>query len=232
MKHGMRFTMLGILCLFMLFHASNRIAQMKPDKVTIMVGSDRRLESEIKSGAVTLHHNFFFDDTRDHYQCQGATGSTWAIMGDWLGYVRVNTDDGWGGCVQQFAMLDPLSRYPGLRVSINFVPTSGADAGQCGGEGSRDIDIRATQVTWTPPMRINTDSRPGHCNQTWTVAGRDDVGVEIIFYPDDEGKDQCMNAAYPDKPHLAKLGQPVTIGLNTDNNYGGCQLSYRLRRLP
>jgi hypothetical protein len=158
----------------------------------------------------------------------------WAKLGDWTSPVRINTDDGWGGCQQRFALMDPTNRLADLKLSINFRASAGADAGQCGEPGEREIIRTATQPAWSRAYRIDTDSRAGGCDWTISVAGRNDVEVRVKFYPDDQGIGQCGNptkSSYtPNAPeyHTAKVNASVTLGFNTDGQWGGCEFSLQL----
>ena len=192
---------------------------------------DDRLDA-LAPTTVMLYHNFYHDDVRGGGQCSGATGARAVRLGDWLPFVRMDMDNQWGGCIQQFAITDPMQQLTGLVVNIDFRSMQGADGNQCGNAGSRPVPITATSVDWSYPMRLDTDDRVGGCSQTWSLSGRSDIAIELQFFPDDSGVGQCA----PPGPHNGTTilrvlpNQPVTLGINTDGRYGGCQFRARLVR--
>ena len=188
---------------------------------------------------VKLFQSFTKYDDGDLYQCQGAVGAQFALLNDWLPLIRINTDNGWGGCLQTFGILDPSNALAHYTFAIDWQPEPSADSSQCLNSGRHVIPITAnnTVLYMTPPIKIDTDDRRGGCAQTWSVAVdspaiKPDYVIDILFYPDDQGVDQCRNTASdPGSPLTARVGSPVRIVIDTDSRYGGCRFSARLRKL-
>jgi hypothetical protein len=202
-------------------------------------------ESSMLAKALSLPQIKFFQmfwkwDVGYTYQCQGALGEQFALLNDWLPRIRINTDNGWGGCYQTFGIVDPSNALAHYTFSIDWEPEPGADAGQCGNPGKRNIPIvgHPTPAYFTPPIDINTDDRKLGCTQTWSITPdatvtTSDYEIDLLFYPDDEGIGQCggTTASDPGSPITVKAGSSVTITIDTDGRYGGCQFSARLRKL-
>jgi hypothetical protein len=175
-----------------------------------------------------LLQRFYADG--DGGQCQGATGNRAVALGTWTPTMVVDTDNRGGGCFQQLAVFDPTGALAGTTLRADFAPTPGADAGQCGGAGSRIIPIVGAVAgawsTWSDGYRIDTDSRGGGCELTLRVEGRADVVMDVSWQPT-AGADagQCQRAG----TWSAFVGHPATIVLDTDGRSGGCQQSLRLR---
>ena len=173
--------------------------------------------------------NFFA--AGDGGQCwnQGAAG---ARAGELTPPITIDTDGRSGGCEQQFAIYDGASTLSGLSASVDFGAHPGSDVGQCwtfrsdGQHYHESIPVvqgySSSWTAWSPPLGIDTDNRAGWCDQTFDVAGRDDVALEVQFLPNGSG--QCLNPG----THFAVRGRPVTIGLDTDSRPGGCQQQFRL----
>jgi len=174
-----------------------------------------------------------FNPDGDPGQCTGATGQQWAASPDWTPSIRIDTDNRSGGCQLAFGIYDPGHAIDGTSITYTFLPSDGGDAGQCGNyQGTYPMPIKPFR-TFGQTIRIDTDNRPGYCNLTFTVSGRDDVGLDVQFYPDGDAG-QCGT---PDQPPLPKdqyrtayEGNPVTIPIDTDGRAGGCQLMLRVRR--
>jgi hypothetical protein len=144
-------------------------------------------------------------------------------VSEWSPFIRVDTDDRAGGCLHSLGILDDGNNLEGLEIAINFF--ADGDAGSCGNSGFRTIPLSRSlgEVTLTEPMRYDTDSRPGGCQQVYSLKGRSHVAFQIEFLPDgDPG--QCGNAG----THTVFVGQNAQIRIGTDNRLGGCRLRYRL----
>lgn len=168
--------------------------------------------------------NFIWDV--DAGQCNGGFyGQGFVKMGDWTPAMRLDMDGRPGGCYQSFAIVDPSQVLNGLVLKVAVW----ADGdGQCDFAGERTVPINrdSNQVSWSSPYRLDTDNRPGGCQQRFTIEGRGDVALDVSFQPDgDPG--QCGNAGV----HTAVAGQPVQIRVDTDNRPGGCRQAFRLRLL-
>lgn len=145
-----------------------------------------------------------------------------------------NTDSEYGGCLFQFFIRDTagdIELVP-LALSVDFQPMPGANPQECRNTGRHSIPIRpGREYPGIPFMILDTDNTRGGCNLTFIVENRDDIGLDIKFYPNDTGVEQCVNRTQVGKWHTARLNNPVTIGLDLDNRYGGCVLELRLRKL-
>lgn len=92
---------------------------------------------------------------------RGATGVHWAKLGDWTPEIRINADDGWGGCRQTFALLDPTNRLADLTMKVTFAAAPNSDAGQCGDPGERSSQTtRAWASAGTPREAITRPAPP------------------------------------------------------------------------
>ncbi|HVT48349.1 MAG TPA: hypothetical protein VHD57_11220 [Vicinamibacterales bacterium] len=224
-----------VLLLLQSLVASAQDRFQSPQGDSIGDESLNRLEALSHEGVPILGQKFWYDDHGAAYQCGGSTGISWARLGDWTPDVRINTDDGWGGCLQSFALLDPSNSLSNLKLTIDFSAAPDSDAGQCGEAGEREIIKTATQPAWSRPYRIDTDSRKGGCRWTMSMSGRSDIEVRVKFFPDDQGVGQCgenqTRGPYtPNRPEylIAKAGEPLTLDLDTDGRWGGCVFSLQL----
>jgi hypothetical protein len=160
----------------------------------------------------------------DANQCNGAfTGTDFVRLGEFTREIRIDTDGRPGGCFQSFAIVDPDNVLAGLRLTVNFFPDG---EGQCDDPGVRAIPVNreVSGAQFSRRYRIDADGRPGGCQQVFSVEGRNDVALDILFFPDgDPG--QCGNAGL----HTAVVGQPVQIRIDTDDRPGGCRQMLRLR---
>jgi hypothetical protein len=166
----------------------------------------------------------------DATQCNGGVyGAYAAELGAATPAVVIDTDQRTGACYQQFAIFDPTNRLAGLQLTVNAASTPGGD-GQCIDPGERTIPITTAVAgawtSWSRHYQIDTDSRAGGCQQTFTVSGRSDVVLEIDVQPTLGGDvAQCPSRG----TFQARAGEPATIVLDTDGRAGGCTESFRLR---
>lgn len=159
-------------------------------------------------------------------QCNGAAYGTFsAQIGDWTPEVRIDTDRRSGGCQQSFAILDENNELQNLFITVNF-RSDGGDAGQCGNPGQRLIPVNtdSSQLQFSIPYRIDTDNRSGGCLQTFSLAGRNDVVLDVRFTADGDSG-QCGNTG----TFTVTPTTPVTFRIDTDNRSGGCRQAFRLR---
>jgi len=181
------------------------------------VASDQQA---VTSQSVFFNENFFADG--DAGQC-GGTGQQIVPMETFTNAVRIDTDNRGGGCQQQFGVFDPLGIVSGLTLNVNFF--ADGDAGQCGAPGNHPIPVGPT-LALSSPYRIDTDNRPGGCQQVFTLSGRSDVGLDIEFLPDGDAG-QCGNIG----TFTVTSSNSVTFRLDTDGRPGGCTQRFRLRGL-
>lgn len=203
---------------------------------------DDRIQEHLRNGRAVWLHHFWFDDQRDTYQCAGATGIHVAALGDWSRPIRINTDSGWGGCRLRFAIVDPLETsnpqsLTRVRFTIEFGPEPGVNRAACEGpQGAVEIPVTRTSPTYTQAIRINTDSGANNrpCYLTLGVEERiptaPPVEMRVRFYADGTGANQCGNASGPARWHVVTPGNPVTLGMNTGSEDGGCMLSIQVIR--
>jgi hypothetical protein len=178
--------------------------------------------SESQQATPLFGQSFLADG--DAGQCNGAfMGTDFVNFGEFTKEIRIDTDDRPGGCLQSFAIVDTNNVLAGLKLGVNFFPDG---QGQCDNPGPRTIPInkQVAGAQFSPAYRIDTGSRPGGCQLVFSVEGRNDVALDVIYIPDDDFS-QCKNAGV----FTAVAGRPVQIGLDTDNRSGGCRLKLRLR---
>ena len=147
-------------------------------------------------------------------------------------FTRFDTDGEPGGCEFFFYVTDPpgdIDLVP-LTLLTDFQPMPGAGPNECRNTGRREIPI-TPQGLGATHMILDTDNNRGGCNLTFIVLNRNDIGLDIKYYPDDTGVDQCVNRTGPGEFHTATVNHPVTIGLDLDDRFGGCRLELRLRKL-
>ncbi|MEU9348430.1 hypothetical protein AB0D74_45280 [Streptomyces sp. NPDC048278] len=169
-----------------------------------------------------------FNADGDAGQCGGTTGQQWAASPDWTQAIRFDTDNRAGGCQLAFGVYDPDGTLAGASITYTFLPSSGGNAGQCGDyQGTYGMPIQ-TFRTFGQAVRVDTDSRPGWCDLTFTVSGRSDVGLDVQFYPDGDAG-QCVNYLPQGQYRTAYAGNPVTVGIDADGRSGGCQFLLRVR---
>lgn len=139
--------------------------------------------------------------------------------------VRIDTDGRGGGCQQSFAILDRNNRLQNLFIFVNF-SSDGGDAGQCGTPGNRVIPVNtdSSQLNFSIPYSINTDNRGGGCLQTFYLAGRNDVVLDVSFRADGDAG-QCGNTG----TFTVTPSAPATFIIDTDSRGGGCRQAFRLR---
>lgn len=190
----------------------------------------------------TFWMNFRFYDaggnSRDAGQC-GLTGIKSGPLGIWTGYVRVNTDDGWGDCILQFAITDPSKLFPYLKMYVDVQPSKGARPDQCPVPGEREILPTQVGPDWSKEIYLSMGSPPGGCELTFRLENpTKDVQLHLEVWPDDEGIRQCPTPTRgprtPDVPEyfIVAPGSPKAIVLDTDGRWGGCMLRFRLYRVP
>ncbi len=161
----------------------------------------------------------------DNEQCnQAASGEVEATLGSWMAKVALDTDSRIGGCEQKFAIIDPSGILRGLDLTINFYASG--DSGQCQDTVIRTVPISSSmeEIEWSVPYIIDTDERSGWCEQTFAIAGRDDVYLDINYTADgDEG--QCGNIGQ----HTVSSTESTTLVLDMDDRSGWCGQQFRLR---
>src|SRR5205085_6475486 len=148
-------------------------------------------------------------------------GDIAAPLGEWTPTVRIDTDRRSGGCVQQFALKDPTHALDGLSLWVTFTGPSD----QCGAPSVQLIPITADGSAWTKPYRIDADSRPGFCEQTFRMSGRSDLAFDVAYFADDD-PGQCHDEGI----HSMTADGVIHLEIDTDDRPGGCRESFRLRQ--
>ena len=191
------------------------------------VSPTKQINSTWQGAAPELGVQFFADGNAG--QCQGPS-QQWRTSPDWTLPIRLDTDDRSGGCQLAFGVRDLDSQLQGLSLNFTWLPTPGADAGQCGNyQGTFPIPV--TQfLAFSQLIQIDTDHRTGFCNLTFSLSGRNDVALDIQFWADGDA-DQCKNSLPQGLWWTVRTGQSITLGLDMDGRPGGCNLSLRLRQV-
>jgi hypothetical protein len=110
------------------------------------------------------------------------------------------------------------------KLFVRFYPDE--DSGQCLGPRVQDAPLGS----WTHPILINSDNRPGGCIQEFAVFDPhhelDGVRVTIDVRPDGKMQNQCDNPGPRDIPvstRLDTLGWSRPYRLDTDDTPDGCR---------
>jgi hypothetical protein len=160
-------------------------------------------------------------------QC-GGPQQQWAPEATFSAPIRIDTDNRPGGCNLAFGVYDPSGVLAGIGLSYTWVATPGADQGQCGNQGAYSVPITQFQV-FGPQILDDTDNRAGFCDLTFQMSGPVGYALDIQFYPDGDSG-QCQFGLPQGQFRTVTPGLAVTIGLDTDNRPGGCDLALRLRQ--
>ncbi|MFD9908363.1 hypothetical protein [Streptomyces sp. NPDC059063] len=164
----------------------------------------------------------------DAGQCAGPQ-QQWKAAPDWTTPIRFDTDNRPGGCQLSLGIYDQSNVLSGLSATYSWAPSPGGDGGQCGNQGTYALPITQFQALG-PNIRVDTDGRPGWCNLTLTLAGRNDVALDVQYWADGDAG-QCPGALPRGQYRTASAGNPVTVSIDADGRSGGCQLELRLRRV-
>jgi len=203
-----------------------------------------RLIRAYLSNIPTFYVNFLFfepaNDSRAVYQCE-KLGIHPAQIGSWTEEIRINTDEGYGGCLLRFAIVDPQSQLPQLKMYVDFqpVPTRGKNppnSGECNPPGKREYIPTKNAPDWNvEPIYLNMDNRDGGCALTFELQNStDDIELHIKVWPDDVAIHQCptptRSERTPSSPDyfVVTRTQKQTIILDTDGQWGGCRMQFRL----
>lgn len=163
----------------------------------------------------------------DASQCIGPMQQR-AALGFWTVPIRFDTDGRRGGCALSFGIEDAGNSFPGMSFTYRWEPTPGGDAAQCGNSlGTFPIPI-STLLRFGPNVEVDTDDRRGGCNLTFTMAGRNDIVLDVQFSASGD-PNQCINQVQQDQFRTVSPGIPVTVGIDTDSRPGGCDFALRLR---
>ncbi|MCX5199829.1 hypothetical protein OOK31_39175 [Streptomyces sp. NBC_00249] len=160
-------------------------------------------------------------------QCGGRTGEQWHLDENWTEAIRFDTDSRPGGCRLAFGIYDPEDDLAGASVTYTFQSSPGGNPAQCGNQGTHQMPIQRTR-TFGPSIRIDTDNRPGGCKLTFALSSPFRMGISVD-YSSDGNRGQCGNALpSPGFPSPVDNSRAVTIDIDTDDRFGGCQLQLRL----
>jgi hypothetical protein len=108
--------------------------------------------------------------------------------------------------------------------------------GQCRSvdDGSGQKQQWAPEGTWTTPIAIDTDNRPGGCDMQFGLNNVDGslTGLSLNYWFNPAGTGQCggtaNNAPVPYFPFPLQFFLMTPIVINTDNRQGGCELDFVL----
>ncbi|HEX8868408.1 MAG TPA: hypothetical protein VF821_22305 [Lentzea sp.] len=168
-----------------------------------------------------------FVDEGNNGQCLGPRDGAWVTNPNATAALRLDSDNRAGGCQLSFGIGDIDGSLAGLHVTYQLMPHVGAHSGQCGDNWNENVVPVGSSFTFGEPVRIDSDSRPGWCDLTFRVSGRNDVVLEVLFTAEN-GTGQCIGASSGWQPVVA--GLPLTIGIDTDGRPGGCGLALRLTK--
>jgi hypothetical protein len=99
------------------------------------------------------------------------------------------------------------------------------DHTQCGNQGVHSIPITQFQVMG-PSILVDTDQRKGGCLLSFGMSGRTDTALDVMF----TGGAQCFFTTPAGQWRTVLPGSPVSVGIDTDQRAGGCELALRLRQ--
>jgi hypothetical protein len=194
----------------------------------------------VTGGAPSIGVRFFPDGNgqcavRSQPPGSPAPVEQWAESPNWTAPIWLDTDNRAGGCEIGFGLQDPGHVLSGLTLKYKWQVSPFGDANQCGDRDPANTalgvehEIRpAPFPVFGPNIRIDTDGRMGWCDLTFTIAGRDDVTLDVE-YSQDINNGQCKGWLPSGSFHRVSIfTPPVTIGDDTDNRNGGCTLRFRL----
>src|SRR5512142_1659845 len=155
-------------------------------------------------------------------QC-GGPQQQWAPDATFSAPIRIDTDGRPGGCTLAFGVYDPSGVLNGVGISYTWVATPGADQGQCGNQGAYSMPITPFQV-FGSQILDDSDNRPGFCDLTFQMSGPVGYALDVEYYPDGDSG-QCQFGLPQGQFRTVTPDFPVTIGLDTDDRPGGCDLA-------
>lgn len=167
-------------------------------------------------------------DEGGNNQCYGASETgTWTTNPNQTSLIRLDTDNRSGGCRLAFGIGDLDGSLAGLDITYRLTPHEGAHAGQCGSNWEPNRIPVGSSFSFGPEIRVDSDSRPGWCDLTFAVSGRNDVVLDVLFAAENNSK-QCLQAS--DNWQPVAPGQQLTLGIDTDGRPGGCGFALRLTK--
>jgi hypothetical protein len=173
---------------------------------------------------VELLQHFYGDEDQGQCGYRQFSDIISGKFGKWTEPVYINTDNRRGGCVQSFAILDPLDALHSLSITVEL--SSFATVPQCDSKGASIIPKSRDMVSlrWTEAYRIDTDDGDTGCSLRFSLEGRDDIALDVEFKADGV-PEQCMNPGQ----HTVDSRHSVELRIKTDERPGGCYLRLRLR---
>lgn len=157
-------------------------------------------------------------------QCTDAEDGLWELSPKPTKEIRLDTDGRAGGCQLSFGIFD-IGSLAGLSITYQLMPHIGSHSGQCGENWAVNQIQIGPSLDFGQPIRVDSDNRTGWCDLTFAVTGRPDVRFEVLFYPDGRSE-QCVN--WSDSWRRVAPGEQLTLGIDTDDRAGGCNLAFRL----
>jgi hypothetical protein len=176
--------------------------------------------------AQTLRQNLQPSDSAGAAQCHQA-GMQSVKINEWTRNILIDADNRPGGCWLYWSLVDAENSLAPLQIFVTY-EYDGPDTGECAsGRGRAEIP-RSPNPQNSRSILIDTDNRQSACRLTFEVVGRNDIELHIQFHPSDSDVEQCKNRLPQGQYHVAKVGQPAWIGVNTHSGDGGCNFSMRI----
>ncbi|MFA4875502.1 MAG: hypothetical protein WC690_09220, partial [bacterium] len=169
-----------------------------------------------------------FSPDGDSGQCGGASGVHCTPLNEWSSEIRIDTDDRAGGCEQQFSVrkANPTPQEKSLRLCVDFNPDGQS---QCDNPGTHCAGLNG----WTDTYRIDTDSRPGGCQQGFRLDGGDPNLVFEVQYRADGDSSQCELPEHDIVLYRSEGGDwSPYLRIDTDSRSGGCLQKFRIGDSP
>lgn len=183
--------------------------------------------ADVRTAAVAPSIGVIFTPTGSG-QC-GGPGHHFSPPGDFTTPIRIDTDNRPGGCMLAFAVDAQPGTVDGLELLVSWRAEVGANVSQCGNQGIHNVPVTNFQQ-FSPRLFIDTDNRRGGCILTFILRGRIDVQLDAQWWADDDAT-QCKNALPPGQWHSTGTSGLISLGFDTDNRFGGCNLALRLRHV-
>ncbi len=155
-------------------------------------------------------------------QCNGgAHGEIVTDFGNWSNTIRMASNGAPGGCLMQFAVIDPDRSLGAWQPIARFSPTG--DPGQCGNAGIQRIPVVRTLEEARArgaAIVVDTDNRPGGCELQFAV---NEPGPRIgVWFATEHSRGPWDNGCQMTGEQVAAPGQPATIRVDTDDARSSC----------
>jgi hypothetical protein len=159
----------------------------------------------------------------------------WVGEDQWTRTLALDTDDRAEGCELYFGLNNVDGSLTGMTLSYTYEYSQNAGSYQCP-TASPDpqavpyLPFPANFPVWGERIRLNTHDNPGWCTLKFEITGRNDVALDVLFeFVGDGGQCKGAHPRGTNDYRTVSAGNPVTIGLDTDDRDGACLLAFRLR---